>query len=55
MVLQQEIFTDLDLEILEVNYLKKTLSINVNFLLLTIFMLLVVNKRILSEICGCIF
>ena len=55
MVLRQETFTDLDLEILEVNYLKKTLSINVNFLLLTIFMLLVVNKQILSGICGCIF
>ncbi len=55
MVLRQEIFTNLDLEILEVNYLKKTLSINVNFLLLTIFMLLVVNKRILSGICDCIF
>src|SRR5947199_10066743 len=54
-ILQQETFTDLDLEILEVNYLKKMLSINVNFLSLTIFMLLVVNKRILSGICGCIF
>ena len=36
MVLWQETFTDLDLEILEVNYLKKTLSINVNFLSLII-------------------
>ena len=54
MVLRQETFTDLDLEILEVNYLKKMLSINVNFLSLTIFMLLVVNKQILSGICGCI-
>src|SRR2546423_1705127 len=54
MVLQQEIFTNLDLKILEVNYLKM-LSINVNFLSLTIFIVLVVNKQILSGICGCIF
>ena len=55
MVLRQKTFTNLDLKILEVNYLKKLLNINVNFLSLTIFMLLVINKQILSGICKHIF